>query len=52
MNLRRALKDEKVPAETVYSCYVKSLGSIDGCLLVELPALVLVFTHQTRLNAI
>ena len=28
------------------------LGSIDGCLLVELPALVLVFTYQARLNAI
>ena len=27
-------------------------GSMDGCLLVELPALVLVFTYQARLNAI
>ena len=27
-------------------------GGIDGCLLVELPALVLVFIYQARLNAI
>ena len=28
------------------------LGGIDGCLLVEPPALVLVFIYQARLNAI
>ena len=27
-------------------------GGIDGCLLVEPPALVLVFIYQARLNAI
>ena len=31
---------------------VDTLGGIDGCLLVEPPALVLVFIYQTRLNAI
>jgi hypothetical protein len=29
-----------------------TLGGIDGCLLVEPPALVLVFIYQARLNAI
>ena len=28
------------------------MGGIDGCLLEEPPALVLVFIHQARLNAI
>ena len=31
---------------------LKTVGGIDGCLLVEPPALVLVFNYQTRQNAI
>ena len=41
-----------IPENWNYKLSWKPLGGIDGCLLVEPPALVLVFIYQARLNAI
>ena len=46
--------DESTGLENFFQIAVFILikGSIDGCLFVELPALVLVIIYQARLNAI
>ena len=40
------------PEVRIDSNIIVKKGGIDGCLLVEPPALVLVFIYQARLNAI
>ena len=42
----------KMELKQVQSSWLSFWGGIDGCLLVEPPALVLAFIYQARLNAI